>query len=56
MSEPLKPARRLTTEREDQGWSAKDVLPEEYVDDAWIAENTKEVTDGVYEGTDSPDS
>lgn len=53
MSEPLEPAHRLIDEPVQHGWAAADVTPDEYVDDEWIRENTKEVTDGVDKSTSS---
>ena len=52
----LEKPERLRQETVERGWSASQVTTDEYVDDEWIKENTKEVADGVYEGTDSPDS
>lgn len=39
----MSPARLSTAQRAaiDRGWSAADVPPDEYVDDAWIAANTR---------------
>lgn len=52
----IKEPKRLKQEPDDAGWAAADVQPEEYVDDEWVQENTKEVTDGVDESTDSSGS
>jgi hypothetical protein len=55
MTELEKP-QRLRQEPVEHGWSASQVSPDEYVDDEWIKANTKEVTDGVQQESDSPDS
>lgn len=54
MSEPLEAPHRLRQEPVEHGWSASQVSPDEYVDDEWVKENTKEVTDGM-EQSDSPE-
>jgi hypothetical protein len=56
MSETLRGPRRLKFEPDEDQWAGSEVSEDELVDDDWIAENTKEVTDDGLDESDSSES